>query len=232
MPTTDELYQQYKGTSIPSFDGNSADNGQCEQWYLMVRTQRDGLGVISGNAIDRWYTQEPEYYDYIPFGLGVYPKKDDYVVWGTGVGSQYGHVDVCALDGSVTGFLGYDSNWGDVPILKTVTHNYGYGILGYVRIKENAARGDDMTVDDTLARRLLSLSTLMAQPGTAPDRQPTQAEVQNLIGRDAVQACDSLMSTSPWGDNWNKVKHYDEDVKNAGGNATILKPGKYQVGDM
>lgn len=133
--TTDELYQQYQGTSIPSFDGDSANNGQCEQWYLMVRTKRDGLPVVYGNAIDRWLQQEPDHYDYIPIAPGVYPKKDDYVVWGAGVGSSAGHIDVCAQDGNASGFLGYDSNWGDVPILKTIQHNYGFGILGYVRRK-------------------------------------------------------------------------------------------------
>lgn len=132
--TTDQLYQQYEGTSIPSFDGNPANNGQCEQWYLMVRTKRDGLGVVSGNAIDRWYDQEPEYL-YISFATGIYPRKDDYVVWGTGVGSQYGHIDVCAQDGNAGGFVGYDSNWGGSKILQTINHNYNFGILGYVRFK-------------------------------------------------------------------------------------------------
>lgn len=135
MITTDQLYQQYGGTSIPSFDGDPKNNGQCEQWYLMVRTKRDGLPVVFGNAIDRWYTQEPQQYDYIPIAAGVYPKKDDYVVWGPGVGSSAGHIDVCAEDGTATGFVGYDSNWEDVPTLRTIQHDYSLGILGYVRVK-------------------------------------------------------------------------------------------------
>lgn len=134
--TTDVLYQEYEGESIPSFDGDSADAGQCEQWYLMVRTKRDGLSVISGNAIDRWYDQETEYYDYITYAPGVYPLKDDYVVWGSGVGSSAGHIDVCAVNGTSAGFTGYDSNWNDIPTLRTIQHNYEFGILGYVRRKE------------------------------------------------------------------------------------------------
>lgn len=76
--------------------------------------------------------------------------------------------------------------------------------------------GNDMTVDDAGARALLTLSTLMALPGLAADRQPTMQEVQNLIGRDLVDAVNSLTSTAPWGANWNMVKHYDEDVAHAG----------------
>lgn len=77
--------------------------------------------------------------------------------------------------------------------------------------------GDDMIIDDALARRLLTLSTLLAQDGNAPDRQPTTQEIQDAVGRDAVAYCDYLMSTVPWGNNWNKVKHYNEDVANTGG---------------
>lgn len=91
--------------------------------------------------------------------------------------------------------------------------------------------GNDMVVDDALARRLYSLSTLMAQPGNQPDRQPTLKEIQDAIGRDAIAFCDYLMGTAPWGGNWNKVKHYDEDVKNAaaGTNAKVLEKGTYKV---
>lgn len=214
MATTDSLYDEYKGESIPSFDGNPANDGQCEQWYLMVRTKRDGYPAVSGNAIDRWNTKETDKYDYIPFASGIYPKKDDYVVWGSGVGSKYGHIDVAAQDGTASGFVGYDSNWNDIPTLRTIQHNYQYGILGYVR-RKGAIVDANGKVTDAGARALLTLSTLMAQPGLEPDRQPTVQEVENLIGRSLVDAVNSLTSTSPWGGNWNKVKHYNEDVANA-----------------
>lgn len=170
MPTTDELYQEYKGTSIPSFDGDKANNGQCEQWYLMCRTQRDGLGVVSGNAIDRWYYQEPQYYSYVTFAPGIYPHKDDYVVWGAAVGSKYGHIDVCAQDGGAGGFVGYDSNWGNSKVLQTITHNYDFGILGYIRNK-----GADMIeTPDEAAEIIRGIFK----------REPTEGEIADLIGRD------------------------------------------------
>lgn len=135
----ENLYQQYKNTSIASFDGNSANNGQCVQWALMVRTKRDNLPVRYGNAIDWWLDRDndPEDYEYIAYSVGVYPKEGDYVVWGAGVGSSAGHIDLCAKDGNQQGFVGYDSNWEDKPTLQTVQHNYSFGVLGYIRLKEN-----------------------------------------------------------------------------------------------
>lgn len=137
MSDLDELYQQNKGESIPSFDGDSANDGQCEQWALMVRTKRDGLPVRYGNAIDWWTNRgtDVNWYEYISYAPGVYTKAGDYVVWGAGVGSKAGHIDLCAKDGDANGFLGYDSNWGDIPKLTIVQHNYAFGILGYVRLK-------------------------------------------------------------------------------------------------
>jgi|SRR6185312_4631469 len=136
-----DLYHQYQGTAIPSFDGNQKNNGQCVQWALMVRTKRDGLPVRYGNAIDWWTNRgsDVDHYDYIPHAFGIYPKTGDYVVWGAGVGSQFGHIDICAFDGNPVGFLGYDSNWLDIPKLTTVQHDYSLGILGYIRLK-----GQDM----------------------------------------------------------------------------------------
>lgn len=83
--------------------------------------------------------------------------------------------------------------------------------LSEIRAVKGQKIGDDMTVDDALARRLYTLSTLMAQPGIAPDRQPTTKEITDAVGRDAVAFCDYLINTVPWGMNWNKVKHYDEN---------------------
>lgn len=88
-------------------------------------------------------------------------------------------------------------------------------------------QGDDMTIDDALARRLYTLSTLMAQSGDAPDRQPTVKEIEDAVGRDAVAFCDYLTSTGPWGANWNKVKHYDEDVAAGSGVTPYNGPQLY-----
>lgn len=137
LATLEQLYQEYKGTPIASFDGNPANNGQCVQWALMVRTGRDGLPVRYGNAIDWWNNRgaDIEYYDYIPYAPGTAPEYGDYVVWGTGVGNVAGHIDLCAVAGDVNGFIGYDSNWGDDPILQAVKHTYVLNVLGFIRLK-------------------------------------------------------------------------------------------------
>lgn len=146
------LYNQYQGTSIASFDGNPANNGQCEQWALMVRTKREGLPIRYGNAIDWWTDRGDDVntYDYIAFAPGVYPQSGDYVVWGSGVGSSAGHIDLCAVSGTASGFTGYDSNWEDIPKLTIIQHNYEFGILGYIRLK-----GEDMA-DDQQVQELQS----------------------------------------------------------------------------
>lgn len=163
MPDLNTLYTEYQGTSIPSFDGDSANNGQCEQWALMVRTKRDGLPIRYGNAIDWWTDRGDDVntYDYIAYAPGVYPQSGDYVVWGSGVGSSAGHIDLCAVSGTASGFTGYDSNWEDIPKLTTIQHNYEFGILGYIRLK-----GEDMPdqqqISDLNARIDLQASQLEA----------------------------------------------------------------------
>lgn len=209
METTDQLYQQYKGTSIPSFDGDSANNGQCEQWYLMLRTKRDGLPVISGNAIDRWYDQETDHYSYIPYTAGVYPVKDDYVVWGPAVGSNAGHIDVVAQNGTPIGFIGYDSNWSDSKILQTIQHNYEFGILGYIRVREN-----EMPISvDQLYELIRGITR----------REPTQAEVtnQNYLNNPGL-AIDTF-----WNNGGKDLYQNDTPPKPAG--TTKLAPGIYEV---
>lgn len=209
MASTDSLYAQYKGTSIPSFDGNPANNGQCEQWYLMVRTKRDGFPAISGNAIDRWNTKETDKYDYIPFVSGVYPKKDDYVVWGSGVGSNAGHIDVCAQDGNANGFLGYDSNWNDIPKLTTIQHNYQFGILGYVRRK-----GVNMAEISSA----LEVNQIWAANGV--NRAPNQAEVTDAIGRQLSDYMAYFLQLPFVKDNLAKVLYYDQDIAAAAAQGT------------
>jgi hypothetical protein len=143
--TLDECYLKHRGTSVPSFDGNPADNGQCVAWALTVRTEVYELPVRYGNAINWWTTRgtDIDYFDYVPYTVGNYPKKGDFVVWGTEVGSQFGHIDSCAEDGNGSGFLGYDSNWSDVPVLKTIHHDYSLGVLGYIRLKEKRMNPND-----------------------------------------------------------------------------------------
>lgn len=212
--TLTEAYNQNVGTSIASPDGNPADAGQCVSWADYVLKNVYNHAYLYANAIDWW--QNPglsDTFDFISYVSGVYPKTGDFVIWGSGVGSQYGHVDVCAVDGTSSGFTGYDSNWEDIPKLSTIQHNYEYGILGYIRLKSN--QGETDMVDDAGARELLTMSTLLAQDGDAPDRQPTVQEVTNLIGRTYPDAMNQIMSYQPYKNNLAKVKYYDADVNKA-----------------
>lgn len=154
--TLETLYNTWQGKSVPSPDGQVADAGQCVSWADAVLNQVYGQPYLYANAIDWW--QNPQLatvFDFIPYAPGIYPKAGDFVIWGTGVGSQYGHVDTCAQDGTASGFVGYDSNWEDTPILRTVQHNYAYGILGYIRFKgEDMKPVSEQVPDDTTAQLL------------------------------------------------------------------------------
>lgn len=138
--TLQEAYNSNVGQSIPSPDGDPADAGQCVSWASYVLKNVYNHPYIYANAINWW--ENPgltDKFDFIPYTSGVYPKTGDFVVWGSGVGSQYGHIDLCATDGNASGFTGYDSNWEDIPKLTTIQHNYAYGILGYIRLKGQKA---------------------------------------------------------------------------------------------
>lgn len=135
-----QAYSRCVGTSVPSPDGNPADAGQCVSWASYVLKNVYDHPYVFANAIDWWKNPGlADEFDFVPFGAGSYPKAGDFVVWGNKVGSPYGHIAVCAQDGDPLHFTSYDSNWGDIPRLTTIHHNYAYGILGYIRKK-----GDEM----------------------------------------------------------------------------------------
>lgn len=72
---------------------------------------------------------------------------------------------------------------------------------------------------DTLAREILTGYMFMAVDGSDPDRQPTKQEVTDTINglkADPIGHLQYLRNTAPWGANWNRVKHYPEDVANGG----------------
>lgn len=75
--------------------------------------------------------------------------------------------------------------------------------------------GEEEMVDDATARAMLSATTILAQDGAAPDRQPTTQEVENLIGRTPLDALNQIMTYQPWKNNYAKVKYYDNDVATA-----------------
>lgn len=125
---------------------------------------------------------------------------------------------------------------------------YGAKYVGWSEdiSKVRVIEGDFMTEAeyDAYARRILTLGMFLTVPGDAPDRQPTTQEVVDTINglkSDPIAYIDYLTNTSPWGVAWNKVKHYDGDVKKAydkgkaeggGGNVppgTYLKVNKADV---
>jgi hypothetical protein len=102
------------------------------------------------------------------------------------------------------------------------------GALNVERIVKEAKENE--MVDDATARAMLTATTLLAQNGDTPDRQPTKEEVENLIGRTPLDALKQVMTYEPWKHNLAKVKYYDHDVNNSGGGSfTVLGPGKYEV---
>ncbi len=225
--TADNWYQQNKGKSILVPGGGAGNEGQCVQaWDSYIHDVQGVPYFYTPAASDLWFhfTQLglDKYFTQIIKGSPV--QAGDSVIYDSRVGATQGHVDNCSRSGGAQDFWAYDSNWGHVndpitgyPVLHEVHHNdyLNNYILGYLRLKGGNV---DNVNYDALVRRILSVSTLMAQPGNAPDRQPTQAEMEDGIARariDTVAYIDNLLGTAPWGANWNKVKHYDEDVKNA-----------------
>lgn len=91
-----------------------------------------------GNAKDYFenYDKLPlkESFTKISNNTSFIPKKGDIVVWGTGVGSEYGHIAIATGEGSKSNFYSYDLNWESKSVHK-VNHNYS-GFLGVLRAKD------------------------------------------------------------------------------------------------
>jgi uncharacterized protein YjdB len=56
------------------------------------------------------------------------------VVWGTGLGNQYGHIAIATGEGTTSYFYSYDQNWG-TKAMKKIKHTYK-GFLGVLRAKD------------------------------------------------------------------------------------------------
>lgn len=220
--TLDQCYAKYQGQSVLVPGAQEIYRGQCAQWADLVLNEVYGMPYRWGDdadAINWWLDPGTLLAQFIQVPPGV-AKKGDFVVWGTGVGSVDGHIDVCMQDGSPSGFKGADTNWAGNKTVHMVQHDYKY-VLGYLRPKE----GEEM-VDDAGARLILSSSMFLAQDGDKPDRQPTIDEVKNLIGRTYNDALSQVMTYQPWKDNYAKVKYYNQDVANASGGEYDLIEGQ------
>ncbi len=194
--TLDQCYQKYQGQSV-LVSADPSDRGQCVQWADIVLHEVYNEPIHYGNAID-WYNNPGELlqnFDRISAASG-YPKKGDFVIWNQGVGSIYGHIDVCAEDGTPSGFKGYDSNWGGNKTVHAVQHTYN-SVLGYLRPK---GKGQDMVTPEDLS---VTAITIVGRDATPQDVKDFSGEGKNL--RDYVEA---LNRTPEKAEINGKVKNY------------------------
>ena len=140
--TLDEWYAQNQGKSLLVPGQPEALRGQCFMAFDFVLHDVYGLPYFyASGAIDIWETPGSltNSFDLIPYNPSLTIKKGDFVIYGAGVGSPYGHVSVAAQDGVGNNYIGYDSNWGHNLTLHLQPHNdqYNQYILGVLRFKGN-----------------------------------------------------------------------------------------------
>ncbi len=181
------LIAKYQGQSL-SYDGIEANRGQCVQWVEYVLTDNQvgyGLAPFWGNAIDWWNGFSgvlAANFDRIPYPNNGYPKAGDIVIWGAGVGSVYGHIDLCVADGDASGFQGYDSNWNGKTV-HAVAHNYN-AVIGYLRPKGSV-------VDDMVSPSEADVYSGFRQFANKEPASPDQ--VQYYMARDIRELYHDLM---------------------------------------
>lgn len=135
--TLDAFYEEWKGNSNISFDGIPANANQCVQLVEYYLVQVCGLQPFWGNAIDWWDKfggSLAGHFTKVPYGTTTqYPKRGDLVVWSGSLPNSlgFGHIDICVQDGTPSGFVGFDSNWGG-KYAHLVQHNYEY-VIGFLR---------------------------------------------------------------------------------------------------
>lgn len=140
-------YKKHEGTAIYFTGAGKGNNGQCVVATDSALKEVYGLPyVFTPAAKDFWNKFNSiavlkKNFTKVPYEAKSYPKKGWLVVYGEGVGSVYGHVDICGKDGDRNGYMAYDSNWDAVnyhdkngyPTLHQVQHPYANYILGYLR---------------------------------------------------------------------------------------------------
>lgn len=160
MPTLDEEFAQYQSQSLLVLGADPSLRGQCFMVFDFVLHDVYGLPYFyAPGAIDIWETPGvlANSFDLIPYDPAMHIQKGDIVVYGTGVGSQFGHVDIAFQDGTGSNYVGIDSNWGGNLTLHQVNHNdkYNQFILGVLRFKgENMKPVSQQVPDDTTAQLL------------------------------------------------------------------------------
>lgn len=196
--------------------------------YLCLDNVRRGYGINNKypTAWVAWeHTQQHKNRNF-PIGCDI-PLYYSYTTTLDGLKDNYGHINVRLRDGTV---------WSDgkiYPNLDAYLANHSPKFVGWGEsINDYKILEEEEVVDDAGARDILTNSMILTQPGSAPDRQPTAEEITDLVGKSYIQAMRDVRTWGPWGAAWNKVKHYDEDVKSAykkgqAQEATVLPKGKY-----
>jgi CHAP domain len=171
------------------YDGIPADTGQCVQ--LVAYYCQNVLGVTPPalNAVDWWndYGSEPSLvnnFDRIAYSPSNLPKKGDIVVFGASnaINSPlYGHIDIAIADGTASGYIGFDSNWGGdynaqgYPVAHQVAHSY-MDVLGYLRPK-----GDNTSMNPTAQQAHDTIMAFETENDNVTPHQPTQADLNYAV---------------------------------------------------
>lgn len=126
--TLDEFVNKYNGQKL---DVDGQYPGQCVD-LAKAWTTNLGYSGCHGNAID-WKQNASAtltWTDNTPTGV---PKAGDLVVWGSGIGSIYGHIAIF-VSGNTNSFVSFDQNYPTGSPCKKVTHNYN-AVKGWLHPK-------------------------------------------------------------------------------------------------
>lgn len=135
----DEFIKVYNGKG---FDYDNTAEIQCVDFIKMYLDKVFGIKPGSwGNAKDYYENYNnlsilKANFTRIPNTPTFIPQKGDIVVWGTGLGNEYGHIAIATGEGNTKQFYSYDLNWGQKVVHK-VLHNY-IGFLGVLRAKDQS----------------------------------------------------------------------------------------------
>ena len=154
MPiNVDAAIAKYNGQWNLSFDGTTANAGQCVQLVALI-CRDNGLPVIWADAA-YWFLSfnHPEAYDKIannPNDPNQLPQKGDIIIWNTNLPNSggAGHIAV-VVSTHAGGFVSFDSNWGG-KYAHLVTHNWSY-VLGWLHPKGTPQpQGEEMITQDDI----------------------------------------------------------------------------------
>lgn len=224
--TLDQEYQEYQGQSVLVPGQPESNRGQCAQWSNYVLHDVYGQPYHYGNAIDWWNNPGDLENNFFKVATSNPVIKGDFVIYGAGVGSEFGHIDVAMENGTSADYLGADSNWGHDLTVHQVRHNdkYNQYILGYLRSK-----GDNMGINQN-ELALLTSSIL--------DRQPVAGD-SGYLGRNWQEVATEFYNSGEHkaiiaqfdkaGALEAQVADLEKQLAAAGGQATVLNPGKYEV---